>query len=432
MSIRRATRMCVLGGFVALVAGCADDARTSTLEQRVRDLLGELSDTNNRLDDSTARSNMLTQQLEILDQERGALANELAKASNELGTRSAGLRAARARLSAATKTAATQLARFDLAAHAGVELDAQLEALGDSLASASARAEDARAAATAELQALAQMRDAMRDGWDSERERAANNDEIVRSLYADYQQALAQIQALETSKVYLEDQITHTEKHTIQVGAELVQTQAQLRAATITREALEIATTELSSRTAIATTEARRLGEAETYLFKLFQDRGVELQASDAQLQSKSQEALGLAVSLADALAQRDALVTERDTLRAELDDGQAHATSLSNFLKQTETELDTGVLRAKTTESEAASLDKKIAELSAQLAKAQQLSEAAASAAATRSSAQERAMRALGNKFAAERARTTALETELAQALAQTSAKNRPGPDPE
>lgn len=398
MSILRATQVCFLSGFVALAAGCADDPRMSTLEQRVHDLLNELGDSNNQLGDSAARVKMLSEQVATLRQERGSLANELDRSGTLLSTASGSLKAAQARLQSAGYAATIQLRRFGLQAPPEVALDAHLESLGDSLASASARAsaaseqaqnataamrklttrigvtEQAREqlaaqlngltrAHTDELSSLAQAHETLHGEFEAEQERTMYNAQIMQTLYADYQQSLAQIQALEAAKTYLEEQITLTERAEKTAKSELSDAQTLLRTATITREALEIATTELSTRTAVATTEAKRLANAESYIFKLFEERGVELLSTKSQLRSKSEEALGLATNLADISAQLTALETEqraltkdRDDLSGALNTTIAKATKLQALLHQTKTNLDATTQRAE--QAELATLD--------------------------------------------------------------------------
>ena len=398
MSILRATQVCFLSGFVALAAGCADDPRMSTLEQRVHDLLNELGDSNNQLGDSAARVKMLSKQVSTLDQERGSLADELGLSSTLLSTASGSLKAAQARLQSASQAATIQFQRFGLQARPGVELDAQLESLGNSLASASARAsaaseqaqnataamrklttrigvtEQAREqlaaqlngltrAHTDKLSSLAQAHETLHGEFEAEQERTMYNAQMMQTLYADYQQSLAQIQALEAAKTYLEEQITLTERAEKTAKSELSDAQTLLRTATITREALEIATTELSTRTAVATTEAKRLANAESYIFKLFEERGVELLSTKSHLRSKSEEALGLATNLADTSAQLTALETEqraltknRNDLSGALNTTIAKATKLQALLHQTKTNLDATTQRAE--QAELATLD--------------------------------------------------------------------------
>ena len=420
----------LLGICVVVLSGCGEDPQLLTLQQRLLDLKKELAQTSANHTQASAESDALRAELsvlktaqsavdtsvreelklalEALEATRGQLEtapSELAASSNALGAAEQQLVTLRAQVSQATIRAEA------LAGHLGLE-EAQDTALADLMARLAeaygAAMQDARTAAQQEtatiktltayikrlkaadaaqqrmarqLQQVAQMRDAMRDGWQAERARAGD---AARTSELTIANLRSQLETQDQTKESLAARADLLEVQRDDHAARLANKSAQLEAGLARLPALEAALANANSMNDdllvtqdMQQRELQRMSEAEDFLYQLFERKSLDLRDTSSALKAAKSESGELAAALADVAAERDALKTEhaavlaeREALQAEVAALDYEMAELTSALTTEEVAYDKVNQRAREAAVAAASLRQQLASTRAQAGK--------------------------------------------------------------
>lgn len=372
----------LLGVSVMMLSGCGEDPQLSTLQQRLLDLKKELAQTSANHTQANAHSAALKAELsalrttqlaartsvrEELKQALEALAatrGQLAAAHGELNASTSALDVSQQRLTALRAQVSQATIRAEaLAGHLGL-VDTQKIVLGDLMAQLGeaygAAMQNARTAAQQEiatiktlsayikrlkaantvqrqiarqLQQVTQMHDAMRDGWQAERARAAD---FARTSELTVANLRAQLATQSQTKESLAARADLLEVQRDDHAARLASTTAQLKAGLARVPPLETALAnansvneELQATHDIQLSDLQRMSEAQEFLYQLFERKSLDLRDTAGALKAAETEAGELAATLADVAAEREALKTEHAAVLAEREVLQAEVAAL-------------------------------------------------------------------------------------------------------
>ncbi len=300
--LKRSPRVGLLGvAIAAALAGCGQDPQLTTYQQRIYDQGTELDEANLALSQSRAQADELARRVTKLQGERDRVAAQLG---------------------------AAEVSADALAGHLGINsngmsLDALLIALGKAVqnppAAPSAEPAAAEPMSTMTAESAAQLteqfellladHEALRTSWEAERQQAVAATHSMQNAFAEQQLAVQEIYARDNEIAYLHEHLEALYQSNLALQAELE----------TASEPTPPAQPDNSVAIAAAEAEAKRLQEAQDSLYALFEARTAALSDSKAALEAERANNAEMAASLADTLAQRDALQTELEAVNKAL-----------------------------------------------------------------------------------------------------------------